>query len=317
MCNNMKTYCLEFKPLGPLSQIPDAQKIFGYICTVLKYTKGEEALQDYLHSFSSKPLFVHSSMMVQGLLPMVKIGLVSISQKNKDVMQLDPSQQLNYLSKLKKYKKVSYMTEEVYNQYIVKNDFSTLKEKILNQQIGIYDGVVSFQDKKFDIRKEMIYHNNLSTEQSERGLYYDNNIYCSKDMIFNIYVKTDNIDFVQNIFKYSPYFAMGNRGSVGKNMFEFLGVKEIENNVNDREYVMLLSKAISSDDDFDLTDSHYMIESTVYSGSKYYSSNSIGRFNEFLPGSYMKVNKQKEYYGKVIKTNNGKDIYHYSIGFVL
>ena len=32
----------------------------------------------------------------------------------------------------------------------------------------------------------------------------------------------------------------------------------------------------------------------------------------------MKVNKEKEYYGKMIQDNvNGKEIYHYAIGFVL
>ncbi|MBS5589164.1 MAG: hypothetical protein KHX14_10250 [[Clostridium] spiroforme] len=81
------------------------------------------------------------------------------------------------------------------------------------------------------------------------------------------------------------------------------------------DYKILLSKCIG--DDFDLSDSSYVIDSSIYSGGFVYSSNVIGRFNRFVEGSYMKVKENKEYYGNLIECNNGKKIYHYGIGFTL
>ncbi len=92
-------------------------------------------------------------------------------------------------------------------------------------------------------------------------------------------------------------------------------IEEIENVVQNPEKKVLLSKCISNE--FDLVESSYVIDSTVYWGSKSYSSNVVGRFNRFVEGSYMKVNENKEYYGDLIRCNNGKVIYHYGIGFTL
>ncbi|MCR1960677.1 hypothetical protein CWE04_00465 [Thomasclavelia cocleata] len=311
----MKLYKLTFKCISSMTKIPDAQTIFGAVCNIIKYTKGEDELQRYFESFKNEPLFVHSSMFLDGLMPMVKVGLISIDEKNKQINSLPVNKQLTYLSQLKKLKKISFVSLEIYNKYIVNGDFIGLKLGILNNEISIENGVLSSHISNFDKAEELLVHNNHEEQSDERRLYYDKNLYYSKNCQFCIYVKTNDIEYVKSIFKYAPYFGFGSRVSVGKNCFKMESIEEIENVVQNPEKKVLLSKCISNE--FDLVESSYVIDSTVYWGSKSYSSNVVGRFNRFVEGSYMKVNENKEYYGDLIRCNNGKVIYHYGIGFTL
>ncbi|WP_279006457.1 type III-A CRISPR-associated RAMP protein Csm4 [Thomasclavelia cocleata] len=311
----MKLYKLTFKCISSMTKIPDGKTIFGAICNIVKYTKSEDELQRYFESFKNEPLFVHSSMFLDGLMPMVKVGLISIDEKNKQINSLPVNKQLTYLSQLKKLKKISFVSLEIYNKYIVNGDFIGLKLGILNNEISIENGVLSSHISNFDKAEELLVHNNHEEQSDERRLYYDKNLYYSKNCQFCIYVKTNDIEYVKSVFKYAPYFGFGSRVSVGKNCFKMESIEEIENAVQNPEKKVLLSKCISNE--FDLVESSYVIDSTVYWGSKSYSSNVVGRFNRFVEGSYMKVNENKDYYGSLIKCNNGKVIYHYGIGFTL
>lgn len=53
----MKEYKLVFKPLSTITNIPNAQTIFGAICNIIVNTQGEEALNNYISSFNNQPLF--------------------------------------------------------------------------------------------------------------------------------------------------------------------------------------------------------------------------------------------------------------------
>ena len=309
----MKLYKLSFECISSMTKMPDDQTIFGAICNIIKYTEGENVLEQYFRSFVSKPLFVHSSMFLDGFMPMVKVGLISIDEKNKQVNNLPVNKQLAYLSQLKKFKKISFVSLDIYNKYIVNDDFKGLKQAILNNEVNIIDDVLSSQTNEYSKVESLVVHNNHQDKNNERKLYFDNTIFYPKNSHFCIYVKTDNIEFVKSIFKYAPYFGFGNRVSVGKNSFKLVKTTEITNIKTNCNKKILLSKCISNE--FNLQESSYVIDSTVYSGSKAYCSNVIGRFNRFVEGSYMKVFEDKEYYGKLIKCNNGKPIYHYGIGF--
>lgn len=311
----MKTYKFTFKSLSSITKIPDAQTIFGSICTIIRYTKGEDELNSYFNSFQTQPIFVHSSMYIDGVLPMAKVGLISIEEKNRNVFNLPPQEQLKYLSELKKYKKISGVTLDVYNQYIVEGKFQYLKEDLFDKKLNITNGIISSDLKEYESQSQLVVHTNCETNKDDEKLFYDNNLYYSQDCLFCVYVKTDNLQYVKDVFKYSQFFGFGNRISVGKNCFQMVDVVELKKRETKSEYKVLLSKCIS--DEFDLEESSYMLDSKLYQGSKYYSSNKIGRFNRFVEGSYMKTKESKEYYGQIIKCDNGKVIYHYGIGFVL
>lgn len=322
----MRTYRFTFEALSSLTKVPDAQVIFGAICNIIKQTQGEEALQSYLSSFEDQPFFVHSSMFPCGLLPMIKVGLLSIEEKNKDVFSKKPEDQLKYLSKMKEFKKIQYMTPEIYNKYINTKDFAKrivdLKDDLLNKKISLKEGVISQNDTSRSIgKRELITHvqtymNHFenSNEENARGLYYDSTLYYPEHSYFDIYVKTDRLDEVEDLMKYVPYFGFGNRISVGKNSFKLINVEKVNIKAKDPQYCMLLSKCMS--DEFDFNDSSYMVDAQIYRGSHYYHSNVVGDITKIVEGSRMRVKEPKEYYGTLLKTNNGSDIYHYGIGFV-
>ena len=315
----MKTYKLTFSNLATLSKIPDAQTIFGIICNVILQTKGEEELKKYLNSFNDKAYFVHSSMFYENALPMPKVSMLVAGKQNEakwDVLKMQPNKQLSYLSKTKKYKKIAYIKESLFNEHIVTDKIDELRQRLLNGDLVVKEGCVC--DKE-DISNEsyamLNYHNNHLDQIDARRLYYDQTMYIPKNTKFVIYVKCEDIKYVKDIFKYSEYFGMGNRASVGKNMFKLLDTQLCEFETF-KENCVLLSKC-TFDEDFNVEQSSYMIEANVYRGSKYYSSNAIARINKYVEGSYMNVKHKKDYYGSVIKLNNNKDIYHYGIGFVL
>lgn len=314
---DMKLYKLTFRPISSLTRIPDAQTIFGSVCSILVHTQGEQKLQEYFNSLlSNQPIFVHSSMFVDNVLPMPKIGLISIHDKNQRVTNLSPKEQLKYITSLKELKTIEYISIDVYKKYILTNQFENLKNDILNHKLYVQDGIVSNENTFYPMKKQLFVHTNRATDLDDKKLFYDENLFMSNNAKLCMYVKTDDKDYVDNIFKYIPYFGIGNRITIGKNGFKFLKMEEIHAPNYQNEYRVLLSKCLDASD-FDLDESSYMIESTLYSGAKYYSSNKIGRFNPFIEGSFMKVRQSRQYYGKILKTNNGKDIYHYGIGFVL
>lgn len=56
----MKEYKLVFKPLSTITNIPNAQTIFGAICNIIVNTQGEEALNNYIsHLIINLFLYIH------------------------------------------------------------------------------------------------------------------------------------------------------------------------------------------------------------------------------------------------------------------
>ena len=311
----MKLYKLTFNSLSSISKLPDAQTIFGAVCRIISFTQGEDVLERYITSFNTNnPLFVHSSMFIDTLLPMPKVGLISIDEKNKNMSSLSEKEQLSYLSHLKGYKKIRYISYDVYKDYIVDSRFNDLRKDIESNKLKIENGIVSKTNADYQLADQLVYHTNKETNVDEDRLYYDNNQYFPDDTKFTIYVKTDDIKFVKSVFQYSQYFGFGSRVSVGKNCFELVDVDMIQYPKSNNE-VLLLSKCI--DTTFDLEESSYTLSSETYKGSYYYSSNTIGHFNKFEEGSFMRITENKEYYGRLIEADNGKKIYHYAIGFVI
>ena len=309
----MKTYRLVFENLTTVSVLPDAQKIFGAVCTIIKHTQGEEALSKYLSSFDEEPLFVHSSMFPCDLLPMPKVSLFSVKERNSSVMDLKPEEQLNYLSRQKKFKKARYITEKLYSAYFVSGSIDSLKNDIISNRISVNDGVLGDGKTSFAYASDLIGHNNRSTDENERKLFYERNTYFDHGTKFAVYVKTDDIDAVKDIFRYSEFFGFGTKASAGKNCFRLTDVEEVKVK-NDSERCLLLSKCISADE-FSNDDSNYGIHSSSYISAGNGKSRPVGTISKYVEGSYMKPHERKEYYGTVIKIDDS--IYHYGIGFVL
>ncbi len=319
----MKQYCLIFKPLSSLTQIPDAQTIFGAICNILLQTQGEEAFQRYIESFDDEPMLIHSSMFPSDMLPMIHQSLFSTKYINEHLLSEPVNQQLLYLQNMKKYKKVPYMSKQIYNDYIKENRFDELQKDITLSKVNLDDLCLQYNSEgiHYESATEMMthvkkngYYMAYSEAEKKNELFYDEQIYFKEGTQFNVYVKTIlTKQQLNDIFKYSHYFGFGNRHTVGKNSFKLIDI--VEENNDSADMKLLLSKS-TLDDLYNLDDSFYHIQSRIHRVSNYYINNGItGRYNLFDEGSFMSVKNSKEWYGKLIY-NQDQNIYYYGIGYV-
>ena len=123
---------------------------------------------------------------------------------------------------------------------------------------------------------------------------------------------------IKKLFEYVEYFGIGNKVSVGKNLYVLEDIEEIDLKGQNSNKI-LLSKCIPQFNDFDYINSSYqMVTSSYMSSYNYVREGYVGNFTAILEGSVMKVKEEKEYYGQMVKSEvNGKNILHYGLGFVL
>ncbi len=321
----MKTYKVIFSCNSRINKIPDAQTIFGAICNSIKLYKGEEKFAEYLDSLDDKPLMVHSSMFPENLFPAMKSSLFSSELISQYIMSLQDNQQLEAYSKLKSYKRIKYVSKKIYDMYLANDRIKELKTDLIKNDLNfeLNDDILKTKDETIefeykDVLATRIKHfSNVSGEDSE--LYYDHDIYFRENQKFVVYVKTDlEKIYVEDIFNKFDFISLGNRSSVGKNIFKYVETMEMITESLKVNSKLLLSKCIPNENEFNYSNSNYNVQSQNYISSKEFGNEIIGTITKFTEGSYMKVIEDKEYYGKClpIKINN-KIIYHYGIGFVL
>lgn len=316
----MKEYKLIFKSISTISKLPSAQTIFGAVCNIILNTQGEEAFNNYIKSFDSNPLFVHSSMFPLNMLPMVHYNIFDIKYINQHILKEKSMDQLSYLQTLKSYKKINYVTDSIYQNYITNQNFDLLRNDILCKKLKIenYCLLEKNDNRNFNQTSQLNTHvrkkDYYMSDSDNNALYYDNTIYT--DGLFYILVKTNNIENIKKIFSYSHYFGFGSRHSVGKNSFELLSIEEVKRKNNSKNK-LLLSQSIL-DETVDLKSSNYQIISRQYHPSKTYVNKITHRLNLFNEGSYLNVLQNKEWIGKLLSfTVDNKPLYYYGIGYII
>lgn len=318
----MKTYKVVFSSQSVLNDIPNSQTLFGSICTIISQTQGEETLNEYINSFINKePLFVHSSMFLNGYLPMIKRSVFSLNEVNALVRSSNNDKKLTVLADTKVYKKLGLMSEGLYKKYIVTNEFDQLKSDIQNhkESFHIDQGIISLADEKSVTDSVVINmtRNGFSENGTDKSLFYTNAMYYPNGTEFCVYVKANkDTEYLKKIFNYLEYFGIGNRRTVGNNCFRLERIEEADFEQCD-DYRLILSHYIPEDLEVEFEESNYVLSTSIYRSSKERGGGHIsGEFTHVLEGSWLKMKEEKDYYGRIIETEaDGKKIYHYGIGF--
>ena len=315
-------YKIIFTSQSVINELPNSQTIFGALCTILLQTQNEEIFKEYIESFKEQPKFIHSSMFLNGTLPMVKQSLFSLDDVNEMVSVSASSEKLKILESTKKYKKISYMSEKIYDTYISENQLDILKKDLLKNpdQFSLTNNILSFKDETLltEVSSIIQTRNGFPEKGMDKTLFYTPIIYYPKDTEFCVFIKTnESEDYLKDIFKYLQYFGIGNRRTVGMNCFRFERIEEV--NFKSSQNKLLLSRYIPNLDEVELSQSFYHLSSDIYRSSKEYVGGFVnGKFIHILEGSWMNALEDKEYYGKVIETEvNGKVVHHYAIGFMV
>lgn len=319
----MKTYKIVFTSESVINSIPNSQTLFGAICTILLQTQGQNEFDEYIKSLKEGyPKFVHSSMFLDGYLPMVKKNLFSAEIINGLVGNSDYKDKLTILGNTKKYKKISNMSYGIYEEYIEKDKFEQLQKDIRNNKnkFVIEEGMLRMKDESSAVTRgssQLTRNGPPIDDTNDRTLFYTQALYYPKGTKFCIYVKSDETkEYLTKIFKHFEYFGIGNRRTVGNNCFKLETIEEVHFNENESQK-LILSRYIPNDDEVDFDQSSYQLTSDIYRSSKTYGDGAInGRYVHVLEGSLIKVKINKEFYGRIIEAqSNDKTIYHYGIGF--
>lgn len=328
--NSYKNYEITLKANGLISELPDAQKVFGAICNIILNIQGKEQLNEYLSSFDQTPFLLHSSVFPKGLLPYVQKTIYNRNQVNKKLREIYFSENRENIfreaNEIKKISNIKYITNEVYEKIIKepKKSLNYLKE---HQKITIANGIIFLNGTNTNIQfvnkvNTRIQKDKINPSNNENGdLFYDHVLETTEEQEYVLYCKTTkDKKYLENLFSYLDFFSIGNRGSVGKNSFKLVSIKENKLK-SPKNYKLLLSKMLYKEGEIKLARSYYDLDSSIYIGSYAYHREKvvIGKITKFKEGSVIiPDNGAKEYYGKVEKINyNGKDVYHYGIGFVL
>ena len=319
----MKIYKAIFTSQSTINELPNSQTIFGAICSILYQTQGDDALNEYINSFTTSAKFVHSSMFLNNTFPMIKKSLFSLDDVNKIVKASENSKKLEVLEATKKYKKISSVSQKVFETYITEGKMSDLKNALLthSEKFLLNNAILSFKEENIlsDVSSNVMTRNGFSDNGVDKTLFYTKNIYYPKETEFCIYVKSNmSIEYLKNILRFFEYFGIGNRRSVGMNCFR---LKSIEETMLDssKENKVLLSRYIPNGNEIDFDFSYYQLSNDIYRSSKAYNGGLVnGKYIHILEGSWLKTIEDKEYYGRIMETeNNGKIVYHYAIGFMV
>lgn len=322
----MRTYRLIFSSISILNQIPDAQTIFGALCGIIKKRDGEERLNNYLESLKTDdPWFIHSSMYPIDLFPFPAKNIFSLEFVYRQVQSKSSEEKLEVISKFKKYKRLKYISLKILNEYVVSGRLKHLEKDLLSEPqkflILEEEGILCLSDESVHFEKmiQLTTRNGAREESLDKDLFYESQIFVSKNQRFQILIKTNlDIDRIKRYFEMFEYTGIGANRSIGMNGFHLKKVEEICFEKKDKS-VYLLSKCIPQDGEFDYSRSYYHVDSRLFRGSKTYASGDyIGRFTRLLEGSLCMPAEEKEYYGQLVSVEvNGKVVDHYGIGMVV
>ena len=319
----MKFHKAIFTSKSTINELPNSQTIFGAICSILDQTQGDKMLNEYIDSFGVSAKFVHSSMFLNKTFPMVKRNLFSLNDVNEMVKASTNDKKLGVLDLTKKYKKIRFVSQEIFKNYISEGKIDNLKTDLLNNpdSFSLNNNVLSLKNEDIlsTVLANITTRNGFSENGVDKTLFYTTNIYYPKETEFCIYIKDEvSVEYLENIFKYFEYFGLGNRRSIGMNCFQLKRIEEI-NLPSSKGNKLLLSRYIPDNDEIDFESSYYQLSSDIYRNSKAYTGGLVnGKYVHILEGSWLKTTEDKEYYGRIIETeNNGKRVYHYAIGFLV
>ena len=317
-------YCLTFSACGQLTRIPDAQTIFGALCTAIRMKDGQQKLEDYLASFEEKPWFIHSSMFPKGLFPAAASPLISLKELHDSVLSQLTQNRLSILESIKSTKKYSYMSAPVFQDYYLNGRTDRLLRDLQNSKIRIIDkdglGILcksaETNPDPFLIRRVLQTRSGTLSNKVEKDLFYQEQIFPSRETRFCIYVKSDwPAEKLRPYFALLEYVGIGPHRSVGLNLFRLESIEKSSLSCKaQNEY--LLSGCIPHLDEFDFEKSEYKIDSALYRGSYSVVRDALtGSFSRLKEGSLMVPVKKKEWYGRLIRTEvGGQTLYHYGLG---
>ena len=307
----MSLYCVKFKLLSHLMNIPNSQSIFGTICHYYEDKYGKEKLEEILEKENSNnPVFVVSSMFIDNVLP---LPMDFIPKRSNNI-------ELKDVKLFKKVKKVKFMSL---------NLFKELKKDKIKFEDSFYSNISS---GKYVIEEGIIWDKNLDSNIAkpkvkdeirtrvnvlDEQFYQDIIKHYSDDTTFVFYVDIKNKDYEDELielFKSLKYVNIGGKKSIGYNLYNYFDIQKVDDLLINKRNV-LLSLAVGNDNvNFDESYYQFININNKFNNSK----KTVNRNNvyAFCEGSV--ISTDKDYIGCLIKEeNDGQITYQNMLGLLI
>jgi len=304
----MKLYSFQFKPLSKITEIPNSQSIFGMICYAYLEKYGEKDLESMLERFyNGNPDFLNSSFFFHDLLPTPQ----DITPDHQHELSKEQ------LIVLKQIKKIKYLSKEIFKDYL--NNYqefvNNYNENIFNNNYVIINNQYVVKNNEqtifnnYEIKEDMQIRNHIN----EKQLFYNNIIYCSEQVIFDLYVKT-NEEKIVDLIKDLKYVSIGSGKSIGYNLYSVVS-HSIEEFNNNRDNKILLSlSTITEGINYDK--SYYKLQTLNNKFNNVKTTQYKNCITVLLEGS--SINTDKEYIGSVLKNSiENNTIYSNYLGLLI
>lgn len=310
---------LVFSAMGPLSDLPDSQTVFGALCYLYRDVYGSDQLESLLGSLEKgNQQLITSSMFLHDSLPMplnIEPYFIRLDQLNDDQFPL-----------LKKTKKIRFISRSLFNAF--QKDHETFNKDFYNHIFTNHYHLIPehrlliHKDEKEAFESyhkiESLMIRNQMGYLEDKQLFYTVQVRYSEHTRFNVYIDATEylLEQIIHAFQKVKHVSIGGKKSIGMNLFEYQGVEDVEI-IEHASHKILLSKAVFNQEIIDFSTSFYKI-SVI--NPRHANENQEQLFKNkmilFEEGSAFSF--QKSHMGKLIRQDfNEKHIYHQATGFLV
>ena len=204
-------YRYRITPLSPFATPMRSDTLYGHLLCVVREWDGDKAADDLIAAFESGcPPFRLSSVFPSGMLPMPVLPPASREEVRKSSGNL-----LATLKDLKKFKKLPWIPTSAW----VETASSLSQQALYAYWLG--------NREKFEThcagKQCFVPHNSISrvsgTVLDQGGLYFDQDRFYGDATSLDLYVDTDNVDYLDEILNRLSLTGFGKDKTTGKGQF--------------------------------------------------------------------------------------------------
>lgn len=216
----MKLYKTTFTPTSNFATSLKGDTLFGQICWAIRYTFGNDKLENLLSNYETSPFLVVSDGFAKGYVPKPSL----------------PSNLLGEDNDLKKEnrKNIWLKIEELQNA-----EFSKARK----------DKDINYVDKSVAVVKNSLNYKTFTTDDSGKfSPYSEEETSLSPKDVYFLINENFSIDELTQTIKTLSLIGYGKNSSIGKGFFEFSDFEEIKINEKSKTFMTLSPSVLNSQD---------------------------------------------------------------------
>jgi len=313
----MTEYKITITPRSPFSTPLHSDTLFGHLCWALRYSEGEKALTEFLTFLKDEQeICLLSSGFPDGYFPRPVLGPLTV-EENKRLQEkfFSIEGEIKFVAALKRLKKISWISEKLFNE--VKSNLSPfhLYEKLLSSDGDIQESWKEVEE----------WHNakNRRSDVVIQGMLFAKKVtFYKQGFSFIIFQKDDYFgkEKLGILWKLVGEMGYGADSSSGRGRFscslEEYSLKGVEN----PNGIMILSHSVPSPTD--PREGHYEILTKFGKlGGIFASTGKVFKQPIIMlqPGATFQVMFVKKHYGRVVENvhHSYPKVIHYGLGYPL